>query len=151
MTTDKKRAAAQWRSSPPFYEHLGFVLDALGDGRATIRLPFEKHLGNSRSEVHGGAIATLADAAMSQAVRSTIELGAAVATISLTLNYLAPARGELVCNGVIVRGGRSVVFAEAEVMDALGKSVCRATATYRLLPKKSGLTPHGLLRLRDHA
>ena len=137
MKTDNKRASAQWRSSPPFYEHLGFVLDALTEGRATIRLPFEKHLGNSRSEVYGGAIATLADAAMSQAVRSMIELGGAVATISLTVNYLAPARGELICNGLVVRGGRSVVFAEAEVTDESGKPVCRASATYRLLPKKA--------------
>lgn len=64
------------------------------------------------------------------------EAGAAVATISLTLNYLAPAHGELVCKGVVARGGRSVVFAEAEVRDERGKSVCRATATYRLLPRK---------------
>jgi len=69
------------------------------------------------------------------AARSTVELGAAVATISLTLNYLAPAHGELVCNGAVVRGGRSVAFTEAEVTDERGTSVCRASATYRLLPQ----------------
>ena len=136
MTTHNKRASAQWRSLPPFYEHLGFELDALADGQATIRLPFRKQLGNSRGEMHGGAVATLADVAMSQAVRSNIEL-AAIATISLTLNYLAPARGELVCQGRTVRRGRSVAFAEAEVIDESGKPVCRASATYRLLPKKA--------------
>lgn len=136
MATGKKRAAAQWRSSPPFYEHLGLELDALANGRSAIRLPYRKHFGNSRGEVHGGAVAALADAAMSQAVRSTVEPGAAVATISLTLNYLAPAHGELVCNGAVVRGGRSVAFTEAEVTDERGTSVCRASATYRLLPRK---------------
>jgi uncharacterized protein (TIGR00369 family) len=136
MATHDKRVTAQWRSAPPFYEHLGFVLDALADGRSSLRLPFQTHLGNSRGEVHGGAVATLADAAMSQAVRSTIELGAAVATISMTVNYLAPAHGELACTGTVVRGGRSVAFAEAEVTDEGGKPVCRATATYRLLPRK---------------
>ena len=136
MATDSKRAPATWRSSPPFYEHLGLQLDTLADGRSALRLPYQPHFGNSRGEVHGGAVATLADAAMSQAVRSTVELGAAVATISLTLNYLAPARGELACNGAVVRGGRSVVFAEAEVIDERGKCVCRASATYRLLPQK---------------
>ena len=78
---------AEWRSSPPFYAHVGLQLDAIGDGRATIRLPCDKHLGNSRGEMHGGAMATMADAAMSQAVRSTIPLGSAVATITMTLNY----------------------------------------------------------------
>ena len=134
--SDRQRPPAQWRSSPPFYEHLGFRLDALADGRSEIRLPFQKHFGNSRGEVHGGAVASLADAAMSQAVRSTVEPGAKIATISLTLNYLAPAHGELTCRGRVVKGGRSVAFAEAEVSDARGTAVCRATATYRLLPPK---------------
>jgi uncharacterized protein (TIGR00369 family) len=129
MTTDTK---PQWRSSPPFYEHLGLKLDFLQDGKSTIRLPFRKHFGNTRGEVHGGAVAALMDAAMSQAVRSTAGPGAKVATISMTVNYLAPAHGELTCKGSVVKGGRRLVFAEAEIADADGKSVCRATATYRL-------------------
>lgn len=136
MATSDPQMSAQWRSSPPFYGHLGLKLDALADGRSVIRLPYQKHFGNSRGEVHGGAVASLVDAAMSQAVRSTIELGAAVATISLTMNYLAPAHGELVCEGVVVNGGRSVVFAEVEVSEERGTAVCRTTATYRLLPRK---------------
>lgn len=127
---------AQWRSSPPYYEYLGLKLDALADGASVVRLPFQNQLGNSRGEVHGGAVASLADAAMSQAVRSTVELGAKVATISFSLNYLAPAHGELVCQGRVVKGGRNIAFAEAEVTDERGAAVCRATATYRLLPKK---------------
>ena len=128
---------AEWRSSPPFYAHVGLQLDAIGDGRATIRLPYEKHLGNSRGEMHGGAMATLVDAAMSQAVRSTIPMGSAVATITMTLNYLAPAHGELTGKGAVLRGGKSVVFAEAEVTDAKGSTVCRASATFRVMLPKS--------------
>jgi len=141
IMTDDKRGSAQWRSSPPFYEHLGLKLDALADGRSAIRLPFQKYFSNTRGEVHGGAVAALVDAAMSQAVRSTIALGASVATISMNLNYLAPAHGELTCKGTVVRGGKSVAFAEAEVTDEKGSAVCRGSATFRLmLPKKEGET-----------
>jgi uncharacterized protein (TIGR00369 family) len=136
MADEAKRAPAQWRSSPPFYEHLGLQLDELADGRSAIRLPFQKHFGNTRGEMHGGAVAALVDAAMSQAVRSTIETGSAVATITMTLNYMAPAFGELTCRGTVVRGGKSVAFAEAEVIDSKGKSVCRASATFRIMPPK---------------
>jgi len=73
---------------------------------------------------------------MSQAVRSNLDPGVAVATISMTLNYLAPAQGELTCNGRVVRGGRSVVFAEAEVVDERGTTACRVTATFRVLPRR---------------
>ncbi len=127
MKTDK----AQWRSHPPFYAHLGLELQSLADGRSDIRLPFRKEYANTRGEVHGGAIATLVDAAMSQAVRSTVETGSRVATISMTLNYLAPAQGDLRCRGAIVRAGRSLSFVEAEVTDSTGTVVCRASATFR--------------------
>ena len=137
MADDSKPARAQWRSSPPFYRHLGLELDALADGRSTIRLPFRPEYGNTRGEMHGGAVAALVDAAMSQAVRSTIPMGAAVATITMTLNYLAPAHGELTGRGTVVRGGKSVVFAECEVTDAKGGAVCRASATFRVLLPKS--------------
>jgi uncharacterized protein (TIGR00369 family) len=136
MPPQEQPSAVQWRSSPPFYQHLGLRLEALADGRSAIRLPFRKDFGNSRGEVHGGAIASLLDAAMSQAVRSNLELGAKVATISLTLNYLAPAHGDLLAKGAVVKGGRSVVFAEAEVSDERGTLVCRASATFRVLPAK---------------
>jgi uncharacterized protein (TIGR00369 family) len=136
VSHDPSRAVAQWRSTPPFYHHLGLQLEALADGRSAIRLPFRKEYGNTRGEMHGGAVAALVDAAMSQAVRSTIELGSKVATISMTLNYLAPSHGDLTARGTVVKGGRSVVFAEAEVADDRGAVVCRASATYRIAPPK---------------
>jgi uncharacterized protein (TIGR00369 family) len=133
MTSDSK---PQWRSHPPFYAHLGLELEALADGKSAIRLPFRKEYGNTRGEVHGGAIATLVDAAMSQAVRSTVEQGARVATITMTVNYLAPAVGDVLCRGTIVRGGRSLMFVEAEVLDSSGALVCRASATFRAAAAK---------------
>jgi uncharacterized protein (TIGR00369 family) len=135
MADDSK--PAQWRSSPPFYQHLGLQLDALADGRSIIRLPFQPHFGNTRGEMHGGAIAALMDAAMSQAVRSTIPMGSVVATITMTLNYLAPSFGELTAKGSVVKSGKSVVFAEAEVTDSKGQAVCRGAATFRVMLPKS--------------
>lgn len=135
MKSDSK---AQWRSHPPFYRHLGLELEALADGKSAVRLPFRKEFGNTRGEVHGGAMATLVDCAMSQAVRSTVEQGARVATISMTINYLAPAIGDLVCRGAVIRGGRSLSFVEAEVTDAGGHVVCRASATFRASAPRPG-------------
>jgi uncharacterized protein (TIGR00369 family) len=122
-----------WRSHPPFYDHLGLELEALDDGKCTIRLPYARHFGNTRGEVHGGIVASLLDITLSQALRSTFHTPADVATISMTVSYLAPAVGELVCNGEVVRAGRSVAFVEGVTVDQNGNSVCRAVATYRIL------------------
>jgi len=75
----------------------------------------------------------LVDTSMSQALSSILEAGAGVATLSMTLNYLAPAHGELVCSASVLRSGRSVAFLEAEVRDDTGTPVCRVIANYRLI------------------
>ena len=132
-------SAPQWRSHPPFYGHLGLQLKALASGRCVIELPYATHFGNSRGEVHGGIVASVLDIALSQAVRSTLEEPTNVATISMTVSYLAPAVGVLTCTGAVVRSGRTIAFAEGTVVDEKGAEVCRASATYRVLkPLKPG-------------
>lgn len=133
--TAKTTSAPQWRSTVPLYRHLGFHLDGLDDGRSQVRLAFQPHLGNSRGEVHGGTVSAIVDAAMSQAVRSLVDLGAGVATMTMTLNFLAPAKGEIICKGSVIKRGRSVMFTEAEVFGEDGELACRASASYRILPK----------------
>lgn len=130
---DLKTEGAAWRSFSPFYEHLGLELETLGEGKCMIRLPFAAHFANSRGEVHGGIAASLLDITLSQAVRSTLEGPTNIATISMTMSYLAPAHGMLTCIGAVVRAGRSIAFAEGEVTDEQGRAVCRATGTYRIL------------------
>ena len=130
---DVKKVDAEWRSFSPFYEHLGLELESLGDGKCVIRLPFAAHFGNSRGEVHGGIAASLLDITLSQAARSTLDGPTNIATISMTMSYLAPAHGVLTCRGAVVRAGRSIAFVEGEVTDAKGRAVCRAVGTYRIL------------------
>ena len=68
---------------------------------------------NSRGEVHGGALATMLDAALVNAARSTMPEGTAAATVNLSVNYLSPGAGKLTARGRVVRKGRSLVSAEA--------------------------------------
>ena len=134
----KAAEGPQWRLDPPFYGHLGLKLNSLAGGRCVIELPYAKHFGNSRGEVHGGIAASVLDIALSQAVRSTLDGPTNVATISMTVSYFAPARGVLTCTGTVVRGGGTVAFAEGEIVGEDGKVASRAVATYRILkPLKS--------------
>ena len=134
MTAKTGPTPAQWRSTVPLYVHLGFELDVLDDGRSQVRLKFQPHLDNSRGDVHGGTVAAIVDAAMSQAVRSLVDTTAGVATMTMNLNYLAPARGEIICKGSVIKRGRSTMFTEAEVFGDDGVLACRASASYRILP-----------------
>ena len=122
----------EWPTFPPFYEHMDLQLEALGGGKCVIGLPYAKHFGNSRGEVHGGIVASVLDIAMSQAVRASVSDLTDIATISMTANYLAPALGVLTCTGTVIRAGGTIAFTEGEMTDEKGAPVCRATATYRI-------------------
>lgn len=136
--------APNWRSFPPFYAQLDLQLEALENGECVIRLPYQARFGNSRGEVHGGIVASLLDIALTQAVWSTLDPRAGIATISLMVNYLASARGELVGMGTLMRSGRTVAFAQGEVKDATDTTVCQATGIFRVIPPKSaGQTGRG--------
>ena len=126
-------AKPQWRTFPPFYDHLDLKLEALAGGKCVIRLPYAAHFANSRGEVHGGIVASLLDITLSQAVRSTLDGPTNVATISMTVSYLTAASGVLACSATVVRTGGTIAFAEGEVTDEKGAAVCRAVGTYRIL------------------
>ena len=123
----------------------GFSLADLGCGfgrdfgavyldRPGRRLGFwvsERH-GNATGACHGGAMATFADTQL-MALQAGPEEGASHSpTISLALDYLAPAPvGAWVEAAVtLVKATRSMLFTQA-IMTVDGQSVARATAIYK--------------------
>jgi acyl-CoA thioesterase len=91
---------------------------------------------NSRGEVHGGVVATLLDAAMAVACRSSCGEGAAATTVSMTVNYLRPAQGRLYARGRTVRSGSTLASMEASVADESGAVVAQAIGTMRIIRAK---------------
>lgn len=82
----------------------------------------------------GGMVCTMLDSAVALAVWTTLDPGYGPTSIDITVNYLRPvtvASGPLVVTGVVIKPGRRVALASAEVVDAAGKTV--ATATSNLL------------------
>jgi len=117
----------------PFYEHLGLEVVSSGEGRSVVRLPDNPALHNSRGDVHGGAITTLLDAAMSSAARAAIDPGFGSASIQFTTHFLIPGRGTLRAEGRVIRAGSSVVTAEAQATDAAGNLVASALGTMKVI------------------
>lgn len=117
----------------PFFEHMGFEVVQRGDGELGLRLPHNPSIANPRGEIHGGAQAALVDIAMAQAILTTQPKGTTLGTITLTTTYLRPAHGDLVAIGRVLRVGRSLANAEAQVYDADEQLVGCAMGTYRLI------------------
>jgi uncharacterized protein (TIGR00369 family) len=121
----------------PYYRFLGLrVVDGAPAGESRVELASRPELANSRGDVHGGAIASLLDAAMGVAVRSACKEGEGATTVSITVNYAGPGRGTLVARGRTLRLGRSIATVEAEATGADGELVAHAIATMRIIARR---------------
>jgi uncharacterized protein (TIGR00369 family) len=120
-------------ATSPFARRTGLeVVDLAGD-RAELRLPFDEGNVTVADVVHGGAIATLLDVAITAAAFCAPEAleARSGATISLTVNYIRAVRGDLVAVGRAVRRAGGLCFCEAEATDTEDRTIAAAIGTYR--------------------
>lgn len=116
-----------------FYRLLGIEVVEAGPGTARLRMPFRPELLQFQGAVHGGAIFSLADAAVAIALLTQAEPGEKALTIEGKLNYLAGVtEGDLVAVGTVVQKGRSVALGDAEVFRADGRLCAKGLVTYTL-------------------
>jgi len=86
--------------------------------------------------VHGGAIATLADHCGWYAVISELDKGFTSVTIELKINYLKPAKGEiLMAEAKVVNRTKRTAFATIEIF-AKDTLVAFATGTYSIINER---------------
>lgn len=117
----------------PFYAWLGMRVVRVERGEVDVTFEAAPHHLNLRGLLHGGVIATLADTASGLAIRSMLEPGGSHATVQMDVRYLAAGGpGPIEAHGRAVRVGGSIGFAEADVVDAEGKTLARASATHAI-------------------
>ena len=129
---DRARIARQFIEAIPFSKALSMRLDAIGDGRAVISMPYDAALVGDPGTgvIHGGAVSALMDTCGGAAVMSHPE-ARATATIDLRIDYMRAARpgqritAEAECYHVT----RSVAFVRATARDEEADAPPVATAT----------------------
>jgi uncharacterized protein (TIGR00369 family) len=128
---------AFWESIP-FSRHLGIRVEEMAEGRSRLRLSVRPELCNlASSSVHGGVLSSLVDAAAGAALLSMAQGHADYAgqtTVELNVSYLAaaPGRGDLVAEGHLLRLGRTLAVAEAEVRTDEGELVVKGRGTFKV-------------------
>ncbi len=125
------------RDPTTFYALLGMRLEELGEGTSRFVMLAEPRFFNAGGVVHGGAIASIADASVAAALATLVDHEREMmATVEMKINYIAPVRGgEITCEARIIQKGRSVAVGEASVSDADGKLLARAMATFTVREK----------------
>lgn len=134
---DKVKVARQFMEAIPHADELGMSLEAIGDGKATISLPYDERLiGDPRTRViHGGVVSTAIDTCCGAAVMSHPSAPGGTATIDLRIEYLRAAKpGQtLVARATCHHVTRNVAFVQATASDDdTDNPVATATGTFTL-------------------
>lgn len=100
---------------------IGAQLTLLAPGRCEITLPRKPELTQQHGYIHGGIIGTIGDTAGGYAAFTLMPHDASVLTVEYKMNIMAPGDGEtLIARGEVIRAGRSLVVARADVFAVKG-------------------------------
>lgn len=135
METGGTDLMRQFIPQSPYVGLLGMQIEELGDGTATLSLPFKDEVITIGSTVHGGAVSSLIDTAAMAAAWS----GAAVpdnlrgTTVALTVNFLAAANSvDLTAVARVLKRGKNLHYVEVDVHDPDGAAVAKGLVTYKI-------------------
>jgi uncharacterized protein (TIGR00369 family) len=107
----------------PIAEELGAEIISHVEGRASIRFPVQDRHKNPMGILQGGMYAVMMDVAMAVASEG-------LATAAMQFSILRPASsGFVIASGEVVRRGRTLIYAEAEVRDEAGTLLARGNQT----------------------
>ena len=90
--------------------------------------------------LYGGALAVIADAALTGAIATTLPPRTAYAMLDLHMNFLRPVFGDgrdITARARVEHRGRSFAVARCEVQNADGKTAVIASGSAMILPGRS--------------
>ena len=127
---------------PPVARLLGWrVLDAR-PAEGWLRLGFDgrAEFCNPAGFVQGGILSSMLDDTMGPAVFVMTEGRSYTTTVSLTVNFLAPAKpGPITGEATVTQLGKTIAFVEGKLMAEDGTLLATATAVERLLDAAKAL------------
>ncbi len=126
--------------SSAYWSHLGIKVREVEPGYARLSLPFIQELSQINRFMHGGAIASLVDAAGAVALIGELDLTKEnMATAEIKLNYLNPVtmdQEEVVAHAKLLKRGLALGVSQVEVKNASGKLVAFGIGTYSIFARQ---------------
>jgi uncharacterized protein (TIGR00369 family) len=112
---------------------IGATLGAVEPGYVEVALPFREDLTQQKGFIHGGILGMIADTACGYSAFSLMPADCSLVTVEYKINILTPARGSLLAKGQVVKAGRTLTVARAEVYSEDGKHVATMQQTLMML------------------
>ena len=112
---------------------IGASLGSVMPGAVEIMLPFRDDLTQQKGYIHGGIIGMIADSAAGYAAYSLMPADCSLVTVEYKMNILSPATSSLTARGEVVKPGRTLTVARAEVYAQDGTHVATMQQTLMML------------------
>ncbi|MDH5671585.1 MAG: PaaI family thioesterase [Myxococcales bacterium] len=150
MTTQRdpeklKRKLFEFAQDFPFFKLIGFELIDFGPKWCKAKIELRDDLRNANGVMHGGAIATLIDAAITQCMLTTDEYQqirdtrGSMTSVDLRIKYLRPlGEGSATCEAEIPHLGRRIGHASAVVKNDAGKVIATGDSIIMLTLGNAG-------------
>ena len=116
MRTDLKETFEHLTTARGFTKESGFRIRSFEEGRVDIEVAPKEELVQFMGFVHAGVVTGLADHAAGAAYASVLAEGQACLTIELKINFMKPAKGDmLVAEAKVISPGKSIGVVHSEV------------------------------------
>jgi uncharacterized protein (TIGR00369 family) len=112
---------------------IGASLTVVEPGHVEVALPWREDLTQQKGFIHGGIIGMIADTACGYCSFSLMPADCSLVTVEYKINILTPALGSLLAKGQVVKPGRTLTIARAEVYSEDGKHVATMQQTLMML------------------
>ena len=121
---------------PPMMEVLGIRLIRVDPGDVEFGCTPDDSAYNRLGSIHGGLLCTLLDSAIGCAVGTTLAAGVEYTSLEIKVNYLRRAQGGVMLrtHGWVVKPGRRVAFAGADIRDESGKIIATGSGSCVVMP-----------------
>lgn len=134
---DPFEATQDLRDRSPVHERLQISVVHQEQGVAVLSMPLAEDVrGAVEGSIHGGMLATLADAASGFCLEDSFDLGSQIpVTTDMNIRYYRqPHEGPIVAEAKVVHRGRRLLSSECSIVDAAQRVLARSTATYMIVP-----------------
>jgi uncharacterized protein (TIGR00369 family) len=127
------KALEQRLGKIPIFRTLGFRLEAVSKGSATLIAPYDPSYDGIFQSFHGGLLMTLADTAACVAVLMSAGANAEITTTDMNIRFLAPCRSNCIAEATVIKFGKTLCPVSVTLRDMNGTQVALAQVTYMRL------------------
>jgi acyl-CoA thioesterase len=123
----------------PMLRHLNLKVVRVEQGESEVHAVPTRDFDNPMGRTHGGYAAAVIDTAMGAAVHTCVDEGIQFGTIDLSVKFVRRIdtdTGMLLAHGKVLHRGRTMLTAEARIVDSAGKLYAHGTGTFLVYPKQ---------------